>query len=346
LTKIINAVDNYKKESLFEASQCLKMGGLVVFPTETVYGIGANAYDENAVAKIFSAKGRPQDNPLIVHISSFEMLKEVAYIDNEELINRIVNKFWPGPLTIILRKKEKIPFVVSANLNTIGVRMPNNKVALDLIDLGGVPIAAPSANISGRPSPVNVEHVIEDLFGKVDYIIDGGNCSVGIESTIIDLSTEKPVILRPGIITIEMLKEIVPDIAFDDHIFESVSSPKAPGMKYRHYSPNAKMIIVKGTIDKRLIKIKQLLEMYKKQNMKVGILTFYETEANFNADVKITMGSLFDLKTCARNLFKSLREFDRQAVDLIIVEWTELKGIGIALQNRLYKASGYNIIEV
>ena len=236
-----------------EAGAIIRDGGTVAFPTETVYGLGANALDEEAVKKIFIAKGRPQDNPLIVHVCSkniSELVKEVP-----EVAQRMIDKFWPGPLTIILEKNDIIPNMTSANLNTVGIRMPSSEIALKLIELSKRPIAAPSANISGRPSPTEVERCIEDLNGKVDYIIGGESSDIGVESTIIDCTVNPPLVLRPGGITLEMLKEIDSNIEIDSALKSKPTEnfkPKAPGMKYRHYAPKAHLKIIKGKNEKTI----------------------------------------------------------------------------------------------
>ena len=246
-----------------EAGAIIRDGGTVAFPTETVYGLGANALDEEAVKKIFIAKGRPQDNPLIVHVCSkniSELVKEVP-----EVAQRMIDKFWPGPLTIILEKNDIIPNMTSANLNTVGIRMPSSEIALKLIELSKRPIAAPSANISGRPSPTEVERCIEDLNGKVDYIIGGESSDIGVESTIIDCTVNPPLVLRPGGITLEMLKEIDSNIEIDSALKSKPTEnfkPKAPGMKYRHYAPKAHLKIIKGKNEKTIEIINEILENY------------------------------------------------------------------------------------
>ena len=246
-----------KEDSKFikEAAECIKKDGIVAFPTETVYGLGANALKADCVKKIFEAKGRPQDNPLIIHVASKEIDKYVKNVP--EVAKKLMDKFWPGPLTLILEKRDIVPMRTSANLNTIGIRMPNNKVALELIKESGVPIAAPSANISGRPSPTTIDVCVEDLKGKVDYIIGGEKCDVGLESTIVDCTVEPPLVLRPGGITLEMLRTIREDIEIDKGLLRNDSDfkPKAPGMKYRHYAPNAKLKIILGNREKTIEKI-------------------------------------------------------------------------------------------
>ena len=267
-----------------EAGDIIRDGGTVAFPTETVYGLGANALDEEAVKKIFIAKGRPQDNPLIVHVCSkniSELVKEVP-----EVAQRMIDKFWPGPLTIILEKNDIIPNMTSANLNTVGIRMPSSEIALKLIELSKRPIAAPSANISGRPSPTEVERCIEDLNGKVDYIIGGESSDIGVESTIIDCTVNPPLVLRPGGITLEMLKEIDSNIEIDSALKSKPTEnfkPKAPGMKYRHYAPKAHLKIIKGKNEKTIEIINEILENYIEKGNDVAILTTDENLNKFNS---------------------------------------------------------------
>lgn len=343
----IGIINNLKSDFTYleEASEIIKIGGLVAFPTETVYGLGANALDEEAVKKIFIAKGRPQDNPLIIHVAD----KNIDNYVNEipEVAKKIMDRFWPGPLTIILNKKDIIPNVTSANLDSIGIRMPNNEIALELIRLAGVPIAAPSANISGRPSPTDVERCIEDLEGKVDYIIGGMQCNIGVESTIIDCTSNPPLILRPGGITLEMLKEIDNNIEIDPGIMQKPSEnlkPKAPGMKYRHYAPKAEVKIIKGDNKKTIEKINKMIDNYIEDGKKVGILSSERNKSFYKKGEVISLGS--SLEEVAHNLFESLRSLDDKGVDVILAEAYEEKGVGIAIMNRLNKSAGYNIINV
>lgn len=334
-------------EYLEQASRIICNGGTVAFPTETVYGLGANALNEEAVCKIFEAKGRPQDNPLIVHVACKNidnLVKEVPDIAKE-----LIDKFWPGPLTIILKKKDIIPNRTSANLNSIGIRMPSNEIALKLIELSGSPIAAPSANISGRPSPTDVERCIEDLNGKVDYIIGGDKSDVGVESTIVDCTVFPPVVLRPGGITLEMLKDVCNDITIDKAIQgkpDANLKPKAPGMKYRHYAPKAKLQIIKGNKEKTIEKIKEIVENYNENQKKVAILSTEELSSRFPLGEIITLGSEKNLSDIARNLFEALRKCDDLNVDFILCQAFEEDGVGLAIMNRLNKAAGFNIVEV
>lgn len=340
-------LNNLDEKVMKEAGEIIRSGGLVAFPTETVYGLGANALDSEAVKKIFIAKGRPQDNPLIVHIADFNMDDLVK--DIPAIAKKIMEKFWPGPLTLIMKKSDKIPDVTSAGLDSIGIRMPSSVVARDLIKKAGVPIAAPSANISGKPSPTNIERCIEDLDGKVEAIIGGEKCDVGLESTIVDCTVEPPCILRPGGITLEMLKEIEPNIYIDPAIMKKADKnlkPKAPGMKYRHYAPKAPVKIVAGNLEKSIAKINEMVQNYIDDGKVVGIMSTDEHKDNYSNAIVKSLGSRKDLNSIAHNLFKTLSEFDNEKVDIIISEAFEEEEIGIAIMNRLKKAAGFDIVYV
>lgn len=340
-------LEKLDEKILEEAGKVLRKGGLVAFPTETVYGLGANALNSDAVEKIFIAKGRPQDNPLIVHIADFNMddlVEEVPKIAKE-----IMKKFWPGPLTLIMKKSDKIPYVTSAGLESVGIRMPSSVVARELIRKSGVPIAAPSANISGKPSPTNVERCIEDLDGKIDYIIGGENSEVGLESTILDCTVNPPCILRPGAITLEMLKDIDSDIYIDPAIMKKATKefkPKAPGMKYRHYAPKAPVKIIAGNLEKSIAKINEMVQNYIDDGKSIGVMATKETLNSYSNAIIKSLGSREDLGSIAHNLFKTLSEFDYENVDIILSEAFEEKEIGIAIMNRLKKAAGFDIIYV
>lgn len=335
-------------KSIEEAASVIKEGGVVAFPTETVYGLGADALNPLAVKKIFEAKGRPQDNPLIIHVANKNLESLVQEIPS--ISNKIMDRFWPGPLTLIFKKNNIIPDVTSANLDTIGIRMPSNKIALKLIESSGTPIAAPSANISGRPSPTDVERCIEDLEGKIEYILGGNRSDVGVESTILDLSVDPPCILRPGGITLEMLKEIDERIYIDPAIMKKSNEnikPKAPGMKYRHYAPKAKIKIINGNTEKTIEKIKDLLQNYIDNKLRVGVMTCDEHVKYYSNQVEIiSLGSRKKLDEIAKNLFEALRSFDDKGVDIIFAEGYEEKDLGIAIMNRLKKAAAYDILEV
>ncbi|MCF0148720.1 MAG: threonylcarbamoyl-AMP synthase [Clostridium sp.] len=343
---IINDV-NKDIEYIKEAADIIYKGGIVAFPTETVYGLGANALNEDAVYKIFKAKGRPQDNPLIVHVASKNIEKLVKEVP--EIAKELIERFWPGPLTIILNKKDIIPNRTSANLESVGIRMPNNEIALKLIELSGCPIAAPSANISGRPSPTDVERCIEDLDGKVDCIIGWKKSDVGVESTIVDCTVMPPVVLRPGGITLEMLREVCKDINIDKAIQgkpDANLKPKAPGMKYRHYAPKAKLQIIKGNREKTIEKINEIVQNYIDNQKKVAILSTEEISSRFPLGEIISLGSEKNLYEVARNLFEALRKCDDLNVEFILCEAFEENGVGLAIMNRLNKAAGFNILEV
>ena len=326
------------------AAEIIKRGGLVAFPTETVYGLGANALDVSAVTKVFSAKGRPGDNPLIVHIHDFKQLEMLA-CEIPTLAHKLAEKFWPGPLTMILKKTEAVPLETTAGLQTVAVRMPKHKVAALLLKESNIPIAAPSANSSGKPSPTISGHVAQDLFGKVDMILDGGFSRLGIESTVVDLTVCPPCVLRPGSVTLEMLKGIEPDFQSSAAI-GSGDAPKSPGQKYTHYSPAAKLIIVSGKTEDVIMKINQLT----RENgckKKIGILTVSQNAESYdkNAAVVIAAGNSMKPETIAQNLFKVLRTFDAHGVDIIYSESFSDEGLGRSIMDRLNKASGGTVFE-
>jgi L-threonylcarbamoyladenylate synthase len=335
------------EEKIREAAEFIKNGGTVVFPTETVYGLGADALNATAVEKIFKAKGRPQDNPLIIHVASKYI--EPYVMEIPEVAKKLMNNFWPGPLTIILRKKDIIPNVTSADLNSIGIRMPDNEIARKLIELSNTTIAAPSANISGRPSPTDFRRCVEDLDGKVDCILGGMQSDVGVESTIVDCTVVPPIVLRPGGITLEMLKEIDSSIEIDRAIMEKPREglkPKAPGMKYKHYAPNAKVTIISGERKKTIEKIKEMVHYNIEKGKKVCILTVEENVMEYAEGDCIVVGSMFDLATIAKSLFEALRKCDDLKADLVLAEAYKEEGLGIAIMNRLNKAAGFDIIDV
>lgn len=337
------------KEAYEEAAQCLKRGGLVAFPTETVYGLGGNALEEEAAKKIYTAKGRPSDNPLIIHIAEVSALKELAS-EIPEVAIRLAERFWPGPLTMILPKSEKVPLGTTGGLDTVAIRMPDHPVALQLIRTSGLYLAAPSANTSGRPSPTLAEHVAEDLSGRIDMILDGGMVRVGLESTIVDLTEEIPVILRPGCITKEMLEQVVGQVKIDPAILSaqgmSNAKPKAPGMKYKHYAPKAELTIFKGKTASVVNWIKNKTEEMEKEGLTVGILATEETKSDYTKGIVRVIGSRREEGSIARGLFASLREFDHLQVDVILAESFEEDAMGEAIMNRMNKAAGYSIVEV
>lgn len=349
---------NIDTDKLIYASEILKSGGLVAFPTETVYGLGANALDSEAVNNIFKAKGRPQDNPLIVHISENKALESLCLEVLPEVQN-LIEKFWPGPLTLIFEKSPIIPDIITAGLKTVAVRMPSHPIALALIENSGVPIAAPSANSSGKPSPTLAKHVIEDLFGKIDLIIDGGASDVGLESTVLDIVATPPMILRPGAVTLEELKlelgevKLSPQFAIKSNIGNANIAPKSPGTKYKHYSPKGELFVFEGKQNDIIDKINELVFNYSKKGTTVGILATKQTKEFYNKHAKldngpivISMGDRNNPGSIAANLFNCFREFDQKNIKIIFVEAINNEGIGFAVMNRINMASGYNIIKV
>jgi L-threonylcarbamoyladenylate synthase len=340
--------ENLDRASIEEAGKIIREGGLVAFPTETVYGLGANALDNDAVKKIFEAKERPQDNPLIVHIADIEelnsLVSEVPYV-----ARKFMDKFWPGPVTIILPKAKSIPDATSASLPSVGIRMPSNVIARELIRAARVPIAAPSANISGRPSPTDVQRCIEDLSGRIECILGGKNCDIGVESTVIDCTMQPTCVLRPGGITLEMLKEVDPDTYIDPEVMKKPDEdfkPKAPGMKYRHYAPKATVKIVQGDLQKTIAKINEMVQNYMDRNKVVGIMATDETKEYYTKGIVISLGSRTNMTSISQNLFETLRSFDDKKVDIIISEAFEESGVGVAIMNRLNKSAAFDIIKV
>lgn len=334
--------------SIKEAGRTIREEGLVVFPTETVYGLGANALSDDAVKKIFEAKGRPQDNPLIVHIADIEDIENLV-AEIPDIAEKFMKEFWPGPMTIILPKSSIIPDATSAGLSSVGIRMPSNVIARELIRAAGVPIAAPSANISGRPSPTDVQRCIEDLDGRVDCILGGKMSEIGLESTVIDCTVTPTCVLRPGGITLEMLREIDPDTYIDPAIMKKPDEnlkPKAPGMKYRHYAPKAPVKIVQGDLKKTIAKINEIVQNYIDSNKVVGIMATDETKDCYPQGIVISLGSRKNIIEISQNLFETLRSFDDKKVDFIISESFEQEGIGAAVMNRLNKSAGFDIIKV
>ncbi len=318
-------------------------GKTVIFPTETVYGLGANALDEDAATKIYQAKGRPSDNPLLVHVADKEDVYDlVENIDDRAKL--LMDKFWPGPLTIVFKKKAIIPDRTSGGLDTVAIRMPSDQVARDLIRQAGVPIAAPSANISGRPSPTKPEHIIRDMDGRVDGILVGGPCDYGVESTIIDLSEDLAMVLRPGSITLEMLGEVLGRVDLDPSLKNKDDNirAKAPGMKYKHYSPQAQVYIVKADdLEGFAERVDSLCEDNAKKGLKMGVMTMNYDQHSYQAKVFDLGGSDTEV---AKNLFDSLISLDRESIDIAYVPYFEERGIGVAIMNRLKKAAAYRII--
>ncbi|MDD3141584.1 MAG: L-threonylcarbamoyladenylate synthase, partial [Lachnospiraceae bacterium] len=331
---------------IMAAGQIIKDGGLVAFPTETVYGLGADALSEVGARKIYEAKGRPSDNPLIVHIADRSALEEIVVhmpAETEDLMER----FWPGPLTMIFEKSEKVPYGTTGGLNTVAVRMPDDLIARALIIAGGGFIAAPSANTSGRPSPTTAQHVADDLSGKIEMIIDGGSVEIGLESTILDMTVKPPMILRPGAITKEMIEKVIGEITMDQTITntQSMEHPKAPGMKYRHYAPKAQMIIVEGEMSVAVKAIKQIAFSQVRFGKQVGIIATNETADQYTTGIVKSIGARDNEQSIAKNLYRVLREFDEEMVDYIYSEAFAIKGIGYAVMNRLEKAAGHQIVQ-
>ncbi|MED0935272.1 L-threonylcarbamoyladenylate synthase [Bacillus mobilis] len=324
---------------LQEAAKLLRENEAIAFPTETVYGLGANAMNDEAIAKIFEAKGRPSDNPLIVHIGTKSQLDGIVK-EIPPVAEKLMEHFWPGPLTIILPRKEGISEKVTAGLNTVGVRMPDHPVALALIEEANVPVAAPSANRSGRPSPTLASHVYEDLNEKIAGIVDGGATGVGVESTVIDCTSDVPTILRPGGITKEQLEAVIGTVSLDPALKDEKEKPKSPGMKYTHYAPKAPLSIVEGSREF----IQRLVDEKKEEGFKVGVLTTEEYQHVYNADVVLSCGVRSDLASVATKLYDVLRTFDASEVDVIFSESFPNEGIGNAIMNRLTKAAGHQII--
>jgi len=331
-----------QKKIIQMAAEIIKKGGLVAFPTETVYGLGANGLDKKAIKKIFKAKRRPQDNPLILHIADLKDLFKLAKKVPKEA-QTLVQKFWPGPLTIVLFKRKSIPNEVSANRDTVAIRMPRNKIAQELIKASGVPIAAPSANLAGRPSPTSAKDVFEDLGREIDLILDGGKTKIGIESTVVDLTVKPPLILRPGAISIEELKKFLPNIKLHPFLIGKKlkeKTPKSPGMKYKHYAPEAPLILIQGNLKEKIEKFQNLISFYKKQKKRIGIMVSKETKKFLkNGKVNLILGTQKNLKEIARNLFNALRQFDRKKIDIILCESFPEKEIGFAIMYRLKKAA-------
>ena len=345
LYKYIDLKNTNDYSNLKDAAEIIKHSGLVLFPTETVYGLGANGLDDVAVQKIYTAKGRKSDNPLILHISSMDMLGQIA-TNISELEIKLMRSFWPGPFTIILNRTTNVPDIVTADLDTVGVRMPSNKIANTLISYANIPIAAPSANISGRPSGTNVKDIFEELSDKVDCIIDGGDCEVGLESTVVRVIDGVPTILRPGKITAEQIMAVAGCVNVDSHVFTNVNlgdneKVLSPGMKYKHYAPNSKCILVYSKDNELLVnKIKQIASEYKNPL----ILSSSKNANLFGNYQVIDIGDTLD--EIAKNIFTDLRKVDTFAPDIVIIEGVSRDGLGLAIMNRLIRACSNNYIEI
>lgn len=338
--------DNLNADDLIRAAKVLRCGGLVAFPTETVYGLGGDALNREAANKIYEAKGRPSDNPLIIHIADRDSLAELVR-EIPEKAQKLADKFWPGPLTMIFHKGEKVPYTTTGGLDTVAVRMPAHDIALALIRRSGVFLAAPSANTSGRPSPTAASHVIEDLSGKVDVIIDGGAVGIGLESTIVDMTEKIPIILRPGYITKEMLEAVIGEVRSDKEILpdEKDRRPRAPGMKYKHYAPKGELIIIEGGEQEVAALINQLAAAAHLDGKTVGVIATSETKAYYKNALVKSIGTRKEEESIARGLYAVLREFDEAGADIIYGESFRSNGLGQAIMNRLLKAAGHRMIK-
>ena len=332
-TRILSTTEN----DIAEAAGIIQQGGLVAFPTETVYGLGADALNAEAVAKVYEAKGRPSDNPMIVHIARASDIGQLTPMLSEDIVN-LIDNFWPGPLTMVLKKKAGVPDRTTGGLDTVAVRMPDSEAALELIREEDCPIAAPSANISGRPSPTRAGDVIADMNGRIDAVIQGDDCRVGIESTVLDMTGDTPVILRPGIITAEDIEAVLKkEVKYDEALLKDKQGedgdirPKAPGMKYKHYAPKADMVVIEGQRDKVKAEIERLKVLNERLGSKVGVILF-EEKAFVEA---------------AHDFFAKLRDLDNEKVDLILAgALSDFDGVGFAVMNRMLKSAGYNIVKV
>ena len=336
-----------EEEALREAGRIIKAGGLVAFPTETVYGLGGDALNPDSSRKIYAAKGRPSDNPLIVHISRFDDIYGIAAQVPEAAV-RLAEAFWPGPLTMILPKSDRVPSETTGGLDTVAVRFPSHPAARRLIRYGGGYVAAPSANLSGRPSPTRAKYVIEDMEGRVDAIVDGGEVGIGLESTIVDLTAEPPQILRPGYVTAEELAGLLGQVDVDDAVTacDCGRAPRAPGMKYRHYAPRGSLTIVEGEPEKVAAYVNRQAAAERAEGQKTGVIATKEMHGQYAADVVKYIGSRGDEESIARNLFTVLREFDDEQVTRIYSESFPAEGLGQAIMNRLLKAAGHRVVRV
>ena len=347
-TKIIQIDENnINNAAAEEAGRILAEGGLVAFPTETVYGLGADGLNETAARRIYAAKGRPSDNPLILHITSMEELVPLVR-EIPETAKALAEAFWPGPMTMIFQKSDLVPYGTTGGLDTVAVRMPSHPVARAVIKAAGTPIAAPSANTSGRPSPTKASHVVEDMDGKIDMIVDGGEVGIGLESTIIDVSEDTPTILRPGYITKEMLEQVIGGVALDRASLGQMAPgvhPKAPGMKYRHYAPKAELTIYRGSVPAAARAINEALRAAAADGKRAGVICTEESAGLYEAPVKKIIGTRTQPETIAHNLYDVLRAFDEEAVDCIFSESFDDSPLSGAIMNRLTKAAGHRIIE-
>lgn len=339
--------ENPDRDKIKEAGEIIRQGGLVAFPTETVYGLGGDALNPQSARKIYAAKGRPSDNPLIVHICRWEDIYRIAE-NVPPAAQKLAEAFWPGPLTMILPKSEEVPYETTGGLDTVAVRLPSDPVALSFIEAAGGYVAAPSANTSGKPSPTMASHVAEDMKGKIEMILDGGPVGIGLESTIVDLTGAIPTILRPGYVTKQMLESVLGDVETDRAILDAGSGirPKAPGMKYRHYAPKGELTIVEGEPEAVISYINGALAERKAAGEKTGVIAADETARQYEADVVRSAGSRKEEAAIAHSLYRILREFDEQEVTVMYSESFASDGMGQAIMNRLLKAAGHRVISV
>lgn len=336
---------NIDADKIRAAGKIIRDGGLVAFPTETVYGLGGDGLNPESSKRIYAAKGRPSDNPLIIHIARLEDLYPIVTEVTEDVL-RLAEAFWPGPLTMILPKSDRVPYETTGGLDTVAVRMPEHKTALAFIEAAGGYVAAPSANTSGKPSPTLATHVIDDMQGRIDMIIDGGAVGIGLESTIVDMTEEVPMILRPGYITQEMLYKVLGEVTMDKTLMgtDTKEAPKAPGMKYKHYAPKGDLTIVEGSEEAVIQQINALICKGQARGERVGVIATKETMDYYKADVIKCAGSRQCEEEIAHGLYAILREFDDDEVTLIYSESFKSLGMGQAIMNRLLKAAGYQVI--
>jgi L-threonylcarbamoyladenylate synthase len=333
-----------EKEVIAEAAAVIRSGGLVAFPTETVYGLGADALNEAAVRRIFEVKGRPPDNPIIVHVAD----RDSVYLLASEVpraAEELVSRFWPGPLTLVLKRTELVPAVTCGGLETVAVRTPAHQVALELIREAGVPIAAPSANVSGSPSPTSAEHVLRDLGGKIEMVLDGGPAEIGVESTVIDMTVDPPELLRPGGLPLEEIEGVIGHVRIPEPtrgLAAFTDKPRSPGMKYRHYAPRCRLILVEGDPASVRRKVAELVTVLRAQKKRVGVLAL--DGADYPGAEIVDLGPRSDLRRVAKSLFTAIRDLDERGVDVIVAEGVEERGLGLAIMNRLRKASGGEVI--
>ncbi len=349
IVAVISNLKNSKQNSeIFRAAgDKIKRKGLVAFPTETVYGLGGDALNPESSRKIYEAKGRPSDNPLIVHIAEWTSIKKIC-IDIPDTAKQLADAFWPGPLTMILKKSSAVPYETTGGLDTVAVRMPDHPAALAFIRAAGGYVAAPSANLSGRPSPTTAAHVIEDMSGRIDMILDGGDVGIGVESTIVDLTEKVPVILRPGYVTQEMLNRVIGRVDVDNTLMQGDTgqAPKAPGMKYRHYAPKGSMLLIEGDTEAVIRTMNKKVKEARLRGERTGVMITDEIWERVSADVKRSVGSREDEYEIARRLYRILREFDEEGVTAIFSESFSSDGFGQAVMNRLLKAAGYTVERV